>query len=687
MSLGNSRLFHHPAFRAAMAVLSVWCMAPGGCGGGGGGSNSSPASQGSVDVTPAAATNTFLTINDVNTIMLQAVHEANARGKPATIVVIDRVGNVLSATQMPGAPLLGTVTSNANIPTGSGLEGAQVPTQYEAIAKAFTAAYFSSNNNAFTTRTGNQIIQEHFQPGLAGDASGPLFGVQFSQLECSDVSRVASAIPGTTSPGPHRSPLGFGADAGGIPLFKNGIEVGAIGVMSSSTYSLNPNYLNVATDDDEVIAFAGQTGFAPPPAIEADNISVGGFTLDYIYATPADFAAPVSATGTFTPLVIPGYFAGPAPGQTAVAGTIFGAPDGSSGFVLDGTIGPPLYSGATSPVWVYTDGTKVRFPPTTGLAPAGGQAITAAEAAQLVVAALNVAAYTRSAIRVPINTPAQFTVTVVDLDGNILASARQSDTLVDSADVTPQKARSAVFFSRTDAANNISSLTGPSSSPTGQFSYYINLAQQFISPTAFADGVAYSTTGLGDVARPFYPDGIDGSPAGTLTPSTVSPPGPLSLPFRQPLNSGGTRDWSIFNTGVQLDLVKADILAGVTTDASFAVAPPPQGCASRNGNGLPPASGGKTQLANGLETFLGGFPIYRGTTLVGAISGSGDGGQQDDLIPYLALQPGYGGPTTLSAAPAAIRDDQLNPQGEGNLRYANCPTNPFLNSSVQNACN
>ncbi|HTW50595.1 MAG TPA: hypothetical protein VME45_01720 [Stellaceae bacterium] len=643
-------------------------------------------------MTPAEATNTYLTESDVNTIMLQAVHEANARGKPATIVVIDRVGNVLAATQMPGAPTVATVTSNRGIPAGQGLEGASVPTQYEAIAKAFTAAYFSSNNNAFTTRTGNQIIQEHFNPGIPGDPSGPLFGVQFSQLECSDVSRVASAIPGTTSPGPHRSPLGFGADAGGIPLFKNGsIEVGAIGVMSSSTYSLNPSFLNQATDDDEVIAFAGQTGYAPPPAIEADNISVGGNTLDYIYATPADFAAPVSATGTFTPLVIPGYYAGPAPGHTAVAGTIFGAPDGSSGFVLDGTFGPPLYSGATSAVWVYTDGTKVRFPPTNGLNGNGVQPITAAEAAQLVVAGLNVAAQSRSAIRVPINTPAQLTVTVVDYDGNILATARGSDTLVDSADVTPQKARSSVFFSRTDAASKISSLTGsptaPSSSPTGQFSYYINQAQTFFNnPNAFADGVAFSTTGLGTVARPFYPDGIDGSPAGTLNPSTVSPPGPLSLPYRMPLTSSGTPDWSLFNTGLQLDLVKQDILDGITTDASFAVPPPPQGCAGRNGNGLPPASGGKTQLANGLETFLGGFPIYRGNVLVGAISGSGDGGQQDDLIPYLALQPGYGGPSTLNAAPSAIRDDQLNPQGEGYLRYANCPTTPFLNSSSQAAC-
>lgn len=663
MSGRSPRLFTHPAFRAAMAVLSVWCMAPGGCGGGGG-SSSSPSGPASVAVTPATSTGTFLTESDVNTIMLQAVNEAAARGKPSTIVVIDRVGNVLAATRMPGAPPLGTVTSNRGIPTGSGLEGAQVPTQFEAIAKAFTAAYFSSNNNAFTTRTGNQIIQEHFNPGIAGNPSGPLFGVQFSQLECSDVNTVASTVPGTTSPGPHRSPLGFGADSGGIPLYKNGIEVGAIGVMSKNTYSLNTNIFQITIDDDEVIALAGQTGYAPPPAIQADNIAINGLTLDYVFATPANFAAPVSATGTFTPLVIPGYYAGPAPGHTAVAGTIFGAPDGSSGFVLDGTFGPQLYPGAANPVYVYTDGTTVRFPPRSGLAPAG-QAITAAEATQLVVTGLNVTAQTRSAIRVPTNTPAQETVTVVDLDGNILATARGSDTLVDSADVTPQKARSSVFFSRTDAASKIASLSGPSSSPTGTFAYYINQAQSSVSPTAFADGIAYSTTGLGGLARPYYPDGID-SPSNN---------GPLSLPFV----NAGTPDWSIFNTGLQLDLVRQDILNGINGTVAT---PPAAGCASFNGNGLPVVSGGKTQLANGLETFLGGFPIYRGNTLVGAISGSGDGGQQDDLVPFIALE---NGPSTLNPAPPGIRDDQLAPGGV-HLRYANCPATPFLNSSVQNPC-
>src|SRR5580658_10340844 len=102
-------ILSHPAFRAAMAVLSVWCMAPGGCGGGGGGQSGSLQPQATVPATPNNNVSPNLTASDVNTIVLQAINEAAARGKPATIAIVDRVGNVLSVTQMPGAPAMSTV--------------------------------------------------------------------------------------------------------------------------------------------------------------------------------------------------------------------------------------------------------------------------------------------------------------------------------------------------------------------------------------------------------------------------------------------------------------------------------------------------------------------------------------------------------------------------------------------------
>ncbi len=653
-------LFANPAFRAAVAMLSLVCAAPSSCGGGGGGGDGGFAIGGAAPTpatvgTPASPSNS-LTEADVNQIVLQAINEAGARGAAATIAVVDRVGNVLTVAQMPGAGATATITSNRGVTTG--LENVALPTPLAAITKALTAAYLSSNGNAFTTRTANQIIQEHFNPGVADTPAGPLFGVQFSQLACSDFNTAASATAGATNAGPHRSPAGFSADAGGIPLYKNGVLAGGIGVISGTTYSADLNIFNVDAAPDEIIAIAGGTGYEAPPAIIASNIALNGLTLRYTDASSSNLAAPVSATGSFAPLMVKGYFAGAGAGHTAVNGLTYGSPDGASGVVQDGTIGAVLYPGLSTPAYVFTDGAgHVLYPPTTGLVPTGGAAITATEAQGLMVSALNVALSARAAIRNPTNSFSQVTATVVDLDGNVLAQARTPDAPVFGADVSRQKARSAVFFSRPDAAAKINAITAPASTATGTFADYITRSQALIGPTAFADGVAWSEVAIGDVSRPFYPDGIDGMP-----------PGSLSLPFPS---------WSVFSTGLQLDLAKSDILTGTTGAPAPAI-----GCANIGGAGLPAASGGKTQLANGLQIFSGGTPVYRNGTLVGAIGVSGDGIQQDSMIAFLGVQ---NGPGSLANAPSTIRADQLTVGGV-HPRFVNCPAAPFLTSRVQNPC-
>ncbi len=633
-------------------MLSLLSAAPSSCGDGGGFATGGPAPSPPAVGTPG----TSLTEADVNAVVLQAINEANARGAPATIAVVDRVGNVLTVAQMPGAPPTATITSNRGVTTG--LENVPLPTPLAAITKALTAAYLSSSGNAFTTRTANQIIQEHFNPGVSNTPAGPLFGVQFSQLACSDFNTMAAAAAGATNAGPHRSPAGFAADAGGLPLYKNGVLAGGVGVMSGTTYSLDLNIFDVDRDPDEIIAIAGGTGYEAPAAIIASNIAVNGITLRYTDASSSNLAAPVAAVGSFTPLPVTGYFAGPAAGHTAEDGLNYGSPDGTSGVAPDGTVGPVLYPGLSTPAYVFTDGAgHVLYPPTTGLAPAGGVAITASEAQALITSALSVALSARGAIRNPTNSFSQVTVTIVDLDGNVLAQARTPDAPVFGADVSRQKARSAVFFSRPDAAAKINAITASASTATGTFADYITRSQILIGPSAFADGVAWSEVAIGDVSRPFYPDGIDGKS-----------PGSLSLPFPS---------WSVFSTGLQLDLVKSDILNGTTGAPAPAV-----GCANIGGAGLPAVSGGRTQLANGFQIFSGGTPIYRNGTLVGAAGVSGDGIQQDSMIAFLGVQ---NGPSTLSNAPSPIRADQLTPGGV-RLRFVNCPAAPFLTSRVQNPC-
>ena len=88
-------------------------------------------------------------------------------------------------------------------------------------------------------------MQENFNPGSEGLEGGPLFGVQFSQLPCSDLSvRFDSDNGGTIDPriGPKRSPLGLSADPGGLPLYKNGTLVGGIGVIADGVYGARPQH-------------------------------------------------------------------------------------------------------------------------------------------------------------------------------------------------------------------------------------------------------------------------------------------------------------------------------------------------------------------------------------------------------------------------------------------------------------
>ncbi len=64
-----------------------------------------------------------------------------------------------------------------------------------AITRASTAAFLSSNQNAFTSRTAGYIIQPHFPVGVRNTPPGPLVGVGFSSLFYSDINRVKLIPP------------------------------------------------------------------------------------------------------------------------------------------------------------------------------------------------------------------------------------------------------------------------------------------------------------------------------------------------------------------------------------------------------------------------------------------------------------------------------------------------------------
>lgn len=683
-----------------------------------------------------ADTPTSLTAADVQQVIAQAAAEASAHDAPATIAVVDRVGNVLGVYRMEGAPRQATINSTEVVgaPVSGGLEGVNIiPAELAAIAKAITGAYLSTEGNAFTTRTASQIIQENFNPGERNQPSGPLFGVQFSQLPCGDF--VARFDPDAgPSPGPHRSPLGLSADAGGLPLYKRGTVVGGVGVIGDGIYSLDK--LSPTSEGpegfefslDEIAALAGTFGFAPNPERKADVITAVGKTLRY---TDVNFTQLLSSPDTapsFESLLangagslrpVKGYYSG----EAVLGGTAFGHP--SSG-IRPAEPGEFVDAdGNDLDAFVFVDAANVnRFPPRAATDTPGGSAanaLTAAEVRRLIAEGLAVAHRTRAQIRRPIGSSARVTVSIVDSNGEILGIARTRDGPMFGADVSLQKARTAAFFSgtgRQDAPPSSSILQAPDprylpaiddparfavdpgfdlvaalldaqgSVPTPSIAAYLQALQSFTGEAnllaANGDPVAFSSRAVGNLHRPFYPDGVAGEPEGPL--------------------SKALNDWSIFTVGMQLDLVYNAIInhvafvtlpsvidngAGVVLNLSDA----PRTCVGNTGfdpNALFETPSPVTAIANGVQIFPGGVPIYRGDVLVGGLGVSGDGVDQDDMVSFLGTHnAGQVLASGIGNAPRAIRSDRIEPTGAPNrerLRYVNCPQAPFNDSSVDGVC-
>ena len=88
-----------------------------------------------------------------------------------------------------------------------------------------------------------------------------------------------------------------------------------------------------------------------------------------------------------------------------------------------------------------------------------------------------------------------------------------------------------------------------------------------------------------------------------------------------------------------------------------------------------------------MQIFPGGFPIYKGDALVGAVGVSGDGVDQDDMVGYLGVINGAAavGSTMRPFPSTLLTANELSNSGEF-LKYVQCPQTPFNNSSEQNVC-
>ncbi len=534
-------------------------------------------------VQPAATAGT-LTTGEVQTIIAQAVSAAAAINHPVTVAVTDREGNILGVFKMTGAPSTTQLRGGGPGPTlspnpitgfvSTGLDGTVVPANLAAISKAGTASLFSTRGNAFTSRTAGFIIQEHFPPGVDFKSGGPLYGVQFSSLPCSDIKK-----PGL--------PLGLSGDPGSAPIYKNGEAVGGVGIEGDGIYTVDRDPSDFDQPFEEIIAVSATRGFEAPSLIRGDNILVDGIRLAYLNVSNA-----------------------PAPPTIA-----FGS--------LPGTVTSPIVSAQTSaftPTVVGGIGGEVdtRFFPFIGSPTVTANSLTAVDVNTIISHAAQQANITRAAIRQPLGSNARVSIAVVDTNGVVLGVFRQQDAPVFGFDVSVQKARTAAFYS---SANAGTLLRGAG------FGSYVDRAA--------ADGlkldgsVAFTDRAGGFLHRPFFPDGINNTAAG---------------PFSTELNN-----WSVFNVGLQLDLIKTNL----QTVLSGGAAP----CTS-----IP-------NLPNGIQIFPGSMPLYKNGVLVGAIGISGDGVDQDDLI-------AAGGGAGFSP-PANIRSDQILVRGV-RLPFLKFPRSPNL---------
>ena len=564
-----------------------------------------------------------LTKEDVETIVANAATEASRIDPRAIIAVTDRDGFVLAVWDMDRRipnPLPAFDLNPRTLRRYGLLAGA--------ITRAGAAAFLSSNQEAFTSRTAGFIIQQHFPPGVRNTGTGPLVGVGLSSLFFSDVNflkyipntitgpLIRGDAPPASKTGPFdpslegtpfrgdiptfpdvspgvRTPsvlLGSLNDSpGGVPLYKSGQLVGGIGVTGDgSPVDLCPaaaillkvtqkeatTGFKEGSDIDEMVALAGQTGFRPDKSIEANHVLINGIRIPYVHPPHRD----IEDVHNPDPLG--------AHGQP-----VRGVPILFNGAVqsidLDPKASPLPYPWKRQSFGDF-DG-EVRFTlrddpllndPVRGKVGGVARRLSRSEVEEAINMAAHRALTTRAGIRLPIGTSVKVFITVVanpDKAGEkpeILGVFRTGEATIFSWDVAVQKARTAIFFSNSQLAT--------------------------------------SSRTVGFLAQKFYPPGIDGREHGPLF--------------------------------------------GFQEAVSLRQSPNPA---------IP--FPGNPNLPNGITIFPGGFPLYRDGKVIGAIGISGDGVDQDDII-------GISGTKFHRPAPE-IRADQFTYRG-ARLPYVKFPRDP-----------
>ncbi|HUB68629.1 MAG TPA: heme-binding protein [Candidatus Methylacidiphilales bacterium] len=417
-----------------------------------------------------------LTLADVQLIIQQAAQRAVALGANSTTSATNNA--VIAVTTREGE-VLGVWSVNGLQPIQAVLA--------EAVSKAGTASFLSSNQNAFTTRTAAYITGQNFPPGITNRPQGALVGIGSSSLSQSDENHFRMPpFPVDYSIGNPVLDSSLTISPGGLPLYKNGILVGGVGV--GGILPEEGGYVSGYFESED-IALAGQSGYAPSSGILATGVFLDGIRLPYVESTSG------GGSGTGTPGVdVTGYPVQGAPAPTPWPQVTLGGVAGEyrrRDFADPDPVNPaPIADPA---------GTTPNVP--------AADRLTQAEVIQILTQGAQRAVITRSAIRQPLSSPSALYVVVMNNPDTTpdngtnpndtprtLGIFRMNDSINDAFDVTPQKTRSALFFS--------------------------NLS------------FAFGSRSIGFLAQAFFPPGINGTNPGPFqtyqaaysAPASTTPP-------------------------------------------------------------------------------------------------------------------------------------------------------------------
>ena len=489
----------------------------------------------------------------------------------------------------------------------------------------------------------------HFPPGIALTPSADLFEIEHTNRDgtlhpdgnggtvalSQRFNLPAEYVPAGQSLFPqdsygYRSGLlptaqgrGIGTLNGGIPIYKNGVLVGGIGVFYPGTtgFATEENPSESTTYDPSKPDRTLEAEYAAVAAVGgAPGIGLPVGTIAGIGLPPGIAGLPITPdkqridlVGVTLDIVGPGGTDGPT--RLVAYGQALGVGDPDTGHDL------PVTPAAGLP---EADGTTLAGGQTLldgKLAPSGwlvlphaGDGITAAQVLAIVNHGVAQAVQTRAAIRLPLSTSAKFVFAVADRQGNVLGLYRMGDATIFSIDVAVAKARNVAYYADPTQLQPIDQL-----------------------PDVPA-GTAFSNRTFRYLAQPRFPEGIDGEPPAAFSQLNDDP----GIDRRTGLQIGPRQPASAFASVVGHDAFFPQTNFRDPTD---------------------PLN------QNGIVFFPGSVPVYA-PVLAGGLGVSGDGVDQDDVVTFAASQ-GF-------RQPAGVPEiDEFLYMGV-RLPYQKFPRNPTL---------